>query len=237
MKYLNLTPASGLILGLLVLVAATGGILLALAIAPGESRDPLEILDRNMAIYSKNSAAMWRPPPETMNDLLDKSGVIVVGTVDSVVRSGALKSYNEADNARVDKYLDELKDAGEPLPNIYPPYTDYLITVDTVFLDDGTIDSEKPLILRMLGRHGMSSSANETPSILSLPNIGDKRLFTLSANPDGMTYGLHGWWSHFVTDGDKVTYSDDLRTPIGFTDKVKPDDFFKELQAAIDRSN
>ena len=68
--------------------------------------------------------------------------------------------------------------------------------------------------------------------MMRLPTYGDRRLFTLKQNPDG-SYGLYGWWSHFVIDGNKVTYSDDLRTPIGFTDKVAPDDFISALEAAV----
>ena len=206
------------------LVVATSETQYPLPTITAESQDPLVVLEKNMAKYSANSTAMWVPPPKTMRDLLKKTDVIVIGTVGSVVNSSTMGSYNEADNLRIQQ-------TGDPVPKL--PITDYEIQVETTILDDGVLSSGRPLILRMIGRQGVEQ---RFPSILQMLQPGDRRLFTLSVNPDGATYGLYGWWSHFIIAGDKVTYSDDLRTPIGFTDKVRPEDFIKELESIVGRN-
>lgn len=189
-------------------------------LASSETSDPLEILNNNLLTYQ--SAAMWTPPPKSMKELVSKSDVIVIGTIKSVVDEGTMGSYNEADNARNNKPDDPVSSA--------LPITDFEIEVERVILDDGSISSGQPLVLRIIGEADVEQ---RFPTILRMPQVGDYRLFTLSKNPDGKTYGLYGWWSDFVIDGDKVTYADDLRTPIGFTDQVKLAGFILELEAVV----
>ena len=70
-----------------------------------------------------------------------------------------------------------------------------------------------------------------------MPSIGDRRLYALAANAEGKTYSWINWWTHFIIDGDEVTHTDDLRSPVYFTDQVKPDDFIDALEDAVDRKN
>ncbi len=193
--------------------------------------DPVVTLQKNMEIYNRNTTARWIPAPETMEELLDTADVIVIGSLSSVAGAGIQKSYNEADNKRIDEWLDTLESETGTRPALYPPYTSYLVDVETVILDDGAISAGYPIVLKTLGKPSAPKDPDQSPSLLTVPNLGETRLFTLARNPDG-TYGLYGWWSHFVIDGDRVTYSDDLRTPIGFTDKVKPEDFINALEDA-----
>ena len=198
--------------------------------------DPLVTLQKNMEIYNRNTTASWIPAPATMEELLDTADVIVIGSIASVAGTGIQKSYNEADNERIDEWLEEMKEEYPTPADFYPPYTSYLIDVETVILDDGAISAGYPIVLKMLGKPSAPKDTDQSPSLLTVPNAGETRLFTLLRNPDG-TYGLYGWWSHFVIDGDRVTYSDDLRTPIGFTDQVKPDDFINALEDAAVKKN
>ena len=229
MKYL----LRRLVLALLALGVVTGGVLLAPGCA--DDGDDLEtrkaVYYENMRVYSKTTAAMWVPPPDDLAELVSKSDIIVVGTVNSVVTSGTLKSYNEADNTRVDEWVEETDAPTTP----YVPHTDYLISVETIIMDDGTIAAGDDVVLRMVGR-GSSTRVSDNPRIMALPDVGDRRLFTLSENPDG-TYGLRGWWSHFVIDGDSVTHADDLRSPVVFSDKTVPAEFIQALRDKVNVTN
>ena len=212
---------------LLTVGLVVGGVL---AQGCGSDEDPRVTLMNNLAIYGRNSAASFVPVPDTIEGLLDRSEVIVIGTVNSVAGTGNLRSYNEADNIRIEEWLDTLEAETGERPEVYPPYTDFLVDIEKIILNNGLLTTEEPLVLRMLGRS--ANSKRSTPSLLRLLQDGDRRLFTLNRNPDG-TYGLYGWWSHFVIDGKRVTFSDDLRTPIHFTDKASPAEFISALELAV----
>lgn len=218
-------------LTLLAIGVVVGGVLAQGCV--GDEEDPLATFQSNMMIYERNTAGSWIPAPSTLEDLLDKSEAIVIGKVTSIQATGNLKSYNEADNVRLEQWLDKVEeDTGTRPPAGYPPYTDFLVEIEKIILNNGKLSVGEPLVLRMLGKAGSTPPAEGNPVRLRLLNDGETRLFTLGRNPDG-TYGLYGWWSHFVIDGSKVTFSDDLRTPIHFTDKVAPADFVKALEDAV----
>ena len=178
-----------------------------------------------------NTTGMWVPPPDDVAELVSRSDIIVIETVNSVVKGGTLKSYNEADNTRVDEWVEETDAPATP----YVPHVDYLIAVETTIKDDGTIASGNYVVLRMVGRQN-SARASDHPRLMALPDIGDRRLFTLSRNPDG-TYGLWGWWSHFVIDGDTVTHGDDLCSPVVFSDETAPAEFIQAVQDEVNAAN
>ena len=215
-----------LTLTLLTLGAIAGGVFLV----PGCADEDDDLASReamfsaNMRVYAKTTAGMWVPPPDDLAELVSKSDIIIVGTVNSVVKNGTLKSYNEADNTRVDEWVEETDAPTTP----YLPHTDYLVSVETTIKDDGTIAAGDDIVLRMVGRNS-STQVSANPRLMTLPTIGDRRLFTLSENPDG-TYGLRGWWSHFVIDGDTVTHSDDLRSPVTFSNKTVPSEFIQAIR-------
>ena len=195
-------------------------------------RPARDIFSDNMAIYKANRVGMWVPPPSSVQELVDRAEVIAIGSVAAVIATGLQVPYNEADNTRLDEYNAQY---GNPTP--YPltnrswPYIDYWIDVETVILDDGTLSSGKPLILRMFDRW---QAVDPYPWMWRVPSIGDRRLFALAANPEGGTHRWINHWTHFIIDGGEVTHSDDLRSPVYFTDQVKPDDFIKALEDAVD---
>ena len=225
-------------LAVLFISALVGSAFLVAGCSSEPEEDPIATYHSNMAIYFKDRTGTWYHPPHTTEDLVEEllvfSEVIVVGAVvASLVDTGVLKTHSEVDNERIDQWLAE----DYPPPRPYSPHTDYLIDVEKVILDDGIIASGRPLTLRMHKRPDKRSEVDHSPFVLSLLNIGDRRLFTLLPKREGEIYYLSSWWSHFVIDGDKVTYSDDLRTPIGFKNTVKPEDFIKSLEEAVSQRN
>ena len=198
-------------------------------------RPARDIFGDNMMVYIANRTGTWLRPPSSVQELVNEAEVIAIGSVAAVVATGLQVPYNESDNTRLDEYNAQY---GNPAP--YPPprrswpYIDYWIDVERVILDDGTISSGSPLILRVFDRW---QAVDPYPWMWRVPSIGDRRLYTLIANPEGRTHRLINHWTHFIIDGDEVTHSDDLRSPVYFTDQVKPDDFIKALEDAVDRKS
>ena len=198
-------------------------------------RPARDIFSDNFDIYVANRTAEYLLPPSSMQELVDKADVIAIGSVAAVVATALQVPYNESDNARLDEYNEKYG-----LPTPYPPpkrswpYVDYWIDVERVILDDGTISSGSPLILRVFDRW---QAVDPYPWMWRVPSIGDRRLYALAANAEGKTYSWINWWTHFIIDGDEVTHTDDLRSPVYFTDQVKPDDFIDALEDAVDRKN
>ena len=198
-------------------------------------RPARDIFSDNFYIYVANKAVTYLHPHSSMEELVDKADVIAIGSVAAVIATGLQVPYNEADNTRLDEYNARY---GNPSPFPPPdrswPYIDYWIDVETVILDDGTISSGSPLILRVFDRW---QAVKPYPWMWRVPSIGDRRLYALAANPEGGTHSLARWWNLFIIEGDEVTHSDDLRSPVYLTDQVKPDDFIKALEDAVDRKN
>ena len=196
-------------------------------------RPARDIFNDNFGIYVDNTAAEYLLPPSSMQELVDEADVIAIGSVAAVVATGLQVPYNEADNIRLDEYNAQYGNPNPfPPPDRSWPYIDYWIDVETVILDDGTISSGSPLILRVFDRW---QAVEPYPWMWRVPSIGDRRLYALAANPEGGTHSWINWWTHFIIDGDSVTHSDDLRSPVYLTDQVKPDDFIKALEDAVDR--
>ena len=61
-----------------------------------------------------------------------------------------------------------------------------------------------------------------------MSKVGDSRLFVLSKNPDGATYGLQfGPYSRFKVDSNVVVYSDLAHSEVKFARGISPADFIK----------
>ena len=199
-------------------------------------RPARDIFGDNMMVYIANRTGTWLRPPSSVQELVNEAEVIAIGSVAAVIATGLQVPYNEADNTRLAEYNEKYG-----YPTLYPPsnrswpYIDYWIDVETVILDDGTISSGSPLILRVFDR--WQAVEPPYPWMWRVPSIGDRRLYALAANPEGGTHRLARWWNLFIIDGDSVTHSDDLRSPVYLTDQVKPDDFIKALEDAVDRKS
>ena len=158
-------------------------------------RPALDIFNDNMAIYLANRTGVWVLPPSSVQELVDRAEIIAIGSVAAVVATGLQAPYNEADNIRLDEYNEKHGQPDLPTPsNRSWPYIDYWIDVEKVILDDGTIRSGSPLILRMFDRW---QAVDPYPWFLRVPAIGDRRLFTLVTNPEGRTHRLINSWSYF----------------------------------------
>lgn len=168
------------------------------------------------------------PPPQSMEQLVKPANVIVVGTVGQIVRQGTFAGYDPAGVTRNER-------PGDPVSSRLP-ITDFEIKVERVLLDDGIVQSGKPLILRMIGYPTAAPADAQSQFPMSRP--GDRNLFVLSRTPDNQAYGLYyGPWSRLIINGPTVTYSDGPRTPVGFTNRRSPPAFVADLSATVARMN
>lgn len=149
--------------------------------------------------------------PKTVRELVKSAHVIVVGRVGPVVREGRFLGYGERGRLKV-------APPSRNHPDLNWPYVDQRIEVDRVLSDDGRVASGKPLILRMPGFTTATDAETarwDAASEYPLSRWGDRRLFFLTQNPDGETYGLRfGSLSRLVIDGRVVTSSDGDRSPL-----------------------
>jgi hypothetical protein len=160
-----------------------------------------------------------------MEELASKAEVIVVGRVGPIVNQGAFAGYDAAGNI--------IPSGTGGRPGI--PITDFQVDVERVFKDNGTLRAGNPLILRMLG-HPTNQAARDADrsSYYPMSYTGDRHLFFLSKNPD-TTYGFYyGPWSRLVIDGQLVTASDGMRTPVRFGGRqFPPAEFIASLTQSI----
>ena len=139
------------------------------------------------------SSGMMVPRPNSVEELVTRADIIVLGTITSVIDEKLIGPYDED---------------GSPLPAGEEgglPFTDYDVEIESVFKGDGTVTDGVTLVLRMFG-HLSNSNAIITSNVFPLPNPGDRLLFALGENPDG-TYGS-GPEGLLNVDGEKVVYAD-----------------------------
>ena len=187
-----------------------------------DSNASSSIPDYDLSPY--NSNVWFVPPPANMDDFVSKMDAIVVARVTSVIGSGELNSYNEQDNVRNIK-------KGDPVSSALPA-TDYNLTIERVILGEN-IEAGGSITLRVLGE---ADHVSPYPSLISMPQINDRRIHGLGRNPD-RTYGAYSWWSVFLIDGDRVTHVDDLRQKVLFANNTETNQFVRELESAVSRRN
>ena len=211
---------------LLVIGMFVGVVYLSQSCTKNECQDALDTLSDNLSTYHANKSGLWVGPTKTMQELVDEADVIVVGTVECVVGVANQSPY-QADKTCKGEF---------DFPPTHPahPHVDYLVDVERVILDDGTISSGKPLLMRVGGRW---QSKIFHPAFERMPAPGDRRLFALAKEPDGEIHTLGNLWHQFLVGGERVTYFDDLRTPACLDGQLKTDDFIQALEDVVDEKS
>ena len=211
---------------LMVIGMVMGAMSLFQGCANDECQDALDTRRENWRTYFANTSASWVSPARTMDELVDESDVIVVGTVDCVVGIANQSPY-QADKTCKGEF---------DFPPTHPahPHVDYLVDVERVILDDGTISSGTPLLMRVGGRW---QSKSFHPAFERMPAPGDSRLFAVAKEPDGAIHTLGNLWHQFLVDGERVTHSDDLRTPACLDGQLKTENFIQALEDVADEKS
>ena len=158
------------------------------------------------------SGSMLIPRARNSTELVDRSQIIVIGTITSVLAQTEFGGYGEDGDG-------EAVDGGAPI-------TDYDVSIEMLMKGDGTRSLRAGnLVLRMYGHLDGQSDAI-TLNVFTLPEPGAHLMFALGRNPDG-TYGS-GPDGLINLDGDVVAFSDGVQLGEG----VEPDAFVEQVMAA-----
>ncbi len=151
--------------------------------------------------------------PHSVQEIVDRASLIVIGEVGEVV-----EQYN----------LAGVGQDGKPMGADYGLYpaqfiaADALINVDQVIRDDGAVADQAPIVLRVLGVIDEFSRAISQDSYYPFTYTGDRFLFLLTRNPDG-SYGLyHSPWSRLIVDGDLLRVSNGPKDLLQFEQDEGP---------------
>jgi hypothetical protein len=153
------------------------------------------------------------PRPSSVDKLVMRSDVIVVGIITAVLEEKLIGAYGDDGRA-------------SPAGDDGLPVTNYEVQVESVLKGDGTVTDGGSLVLRMFG-HFSESSTIMVSNVFPLPNPGDYLLFALGQNPDG-TYGS-GPEGLLDVDGESAVYADG----VPFDAEVSPDQLVQDIRDAI----
>ena len=123
-------------------------------------------------------------PPQSVQDLLNRHDVAFTGTIGAVGEPVDEKAYGW--NAE-----QEALDQARGIPSFRLRVTYYQLQFDEVFLDDGNLRANPRL--RLSGDHSRIR-----------PQVGERFLFILGANPDGKSYGVNADWNLIHLDGGPI---------------------------------
>lgn len=162
---------------------------------------------------SESAASTELPVPQSLEELVRDAQVIVVGTVESFLQYSEARPYRNG--------LPLTDAAGNLLRGI--PTTDYLLSVETVIRDDGTIARGEPIVLREPYHVTDELRRLTRDSEYPLSSVGDRYLFALGRFPDGTAYGpKYGPWGRLIIDGDILRLSNATRDPLQFGNDGNP---------------
>ena len=162
------------------------------------------------------STGMMVPRPRSIEDLMTRSHVIVLGTI-SLVLDEKLIYYGE----------DGKPVAADEESGL--PYTDYEVRIESVLKGDGGVADGGVLVLRMFG-HLSQQNDVVTLAPVHLPQPGSHYMLALGLNPDG-TYGS-GPEGLIYVDGETVAYADG----VAFSTELTGEEFVEAVSQKADRN-
>ena len=201
------------VFALLLTVSSEGEAPEPVVIGQVVTTEPTDAPTTSQEPSSPTSSGMMVPRPRSVDELVMRSDVIVVGLVTAVIEEMRIGGYG---------------DDGMALPGGDGgiPVTDYEIQVESVLNGDDEVAGGDTLVLRMFG-HLSDRDSIITPNLFTLPNPGDRLLFALGENPDG-TYGS-GPEGLLEVGGGNVVYADG----VPFAIEVSPERFVQQIKDAV----
>ena len=152
------------------------------------------------------SISNLKEPPADVQDFVDRSHAVVIGTIAAV--------SSPSDELPFNKTADEYP--SEDVENMRLRVTYYDITIEEVLLDDGFVSNNARL--RLDGDHS-----------LIRPQVGEKFVFSLARNPGNKNYGVMADWM-VLTTADGVKNYDG--TSPGYKDIVDEASLLRAIRTA-----
>ena len=165
-----------------------------------------------------DSTAYLVPRPSSIEALLRKSNLVVIGTVGDVVQQTNEGGLRPGFTPRAD----------DPrLPTF--PFTYYSVKVERVLASaDQQVVQGQDIVLRV---NGGARYPEWVGGQMRMPRAGDRRLFVLSSHPEIDGYSPVPWGVFRI--GDNIaTYDDAQRTPVStFTTAISSAEFVAAIRA------
>ncbi len=185
---------------------------------------------RLVPVQAGDSASAPVPPPTTLDGLLGKADLIVIGEVGPVFEYVTFYSYGPDGEE-----LGPVDARGNTLPAL--PYTRFVVEVEEVLRDDGTIARGDPVILEMAGEATAETKTLTQDIDFPFSFTGDRHLFLLTANPSGKTYGFYyGPWSRLLIDGETLRISNGSQDLLLFYDEASSREQPVTLEMLVERA-
>ncbi len=190
-----LATAVLLVFGVLAGCQASG------ATGQGES-DPPPAQEANRTLYigeGVSVASLFREP-RNVQDLVNRSHAIVIGTISAISDLTRELPYGTTS----EDFQGEMYQGYEFSTEV----TYYDIAIEEVLLDDGNVRAYPRL--RLDGAHNPA-----------YPQIGERFLFALGRNPDSLSYGIAANWDVLPLDGGDIRNFDGTSPGyVGVTDEA-----------------
>lgn len=195
--------------------------------------------------------------PKSMQDFVDRSSVIISGTIVTREFLGwTTKNYSgpngelvieapDVASIRATPYIEITAEieggANETIrvSNIsrgWKPYTEYHIEIDHIFRSDGTIMEGDEVVLHKIGTLDENNEhGGPTPPL----SVGGEHVFALTRTPDGVSFGQQFAGASCLKLGIGTVGTDEVyemwNTPsiVAFTLNTEVGDFLSELEDAL----
>ncbi len=154
----------------------------------------------------------YRLPPQSVQDLVNRSHAIVIGTITAISDPVQELPYGKT----------EEDFPAEVLSYMYLEVAYYDIAIEEVLLDDGNVSAYPRL--RLEPNQGYDSS-------LALPQLGERYLFTMGRNPDSRSYGVAANWMTLKLEDDEIRNIDD--TSPGYVGVTGETTLVEAIRAAV----
>lgn len=164
-----------------------------------ELKPPAQATNRTLYIGEGISVATIFREPQNVQDLVNRSHAVVIGTISTI--SGPKKELPYGTTE--EDFQDEKYQGYNP----YDSVVYYDIAIEEILLDDGNVRAHPRL--RLDGPHNPA-----------YPQIGERFLFVLGRNPDSLSYGIAADWDVLTLDGDIRNFDGTSPGYVGVTDEA-----------------
>ena len=180
-------------------------LLFSLAACRGEQTERDPDYQGSSVTFAPSMIEHRKKEPADIQELVNRSRAVVVGSISSVGELVSEPPYNAED-------FEDWPEDEKPTVEV----TYYDISIEEVLLDDGYVNDNAKLRL--------------APVWHTQPILNGRYVFALDRNPDNLSYGISATWDMLFLDGDAIT---DLsgKDP-GYEGAATESDLLSELRTA-----
>ena len=154
--------------------------LFSLAACQGQRIDKDPDYQGSSVTFAPSMIEHYKKEPADIQELVNRSRTVVVGSISSVGELINEPPYNAED-------FEDLPEDERPTVEV----TYYDISIEEVLLDDGYVRDNARLRLAAIWPTD--------------PQLNKRYVFALDRNPDNLSYGISATWDMLILDGEAIT--------------------------------